>query len=763
MTAHELLNEFGRYIKYNPNQTRFNLFSSEFLFHNTGKTITSLLSKYDPTGVLAVIYAKKAFQTAAGQHQINLKDYLLNPSIREDMEAEQAMYEKFQDPEILQEEKAFLDDLNRLITNTMGIPFLGERDEETERMIFEQSVIKVAEELDKCRLDIYRKAGPIGKIEKFTTKIMIFEQMSDCLLSLEQAPDALYICYINQHGSMDGYFSYFIKNNGNLLSICNRVPEAYIGQHSNMRNGNWSDRRAIEIFPYDSIFNYSDYDYKGYATKYQIDTEKLDFMNLSPDVYTPLLIAMILLRNCYEGKTVEGEELYLNTLLPKNLIGKTKEELMVIKGSSLLPRHEAFSLELDQEKILDGSYNERFHMENGSQLWVDLYGKGFQPDFSEALSVKGNLIETKKNGEEVTTPVIYTEFVATKEEVEREIYRVVRKQLADYIRAGMEKEYERFGGREAIFSYWREHAKAKKESFIEAICQYEYEKAHPQEETQPLPEKDSVTESFSTNTNIKITPIQARIRKSSEKPSGHCMNDKPLYNGISIVNAYDDQTGKKSSIFYRLSFENWLQMEAYLGESLPKIFKGYIIDKTLSYNGNSILYATDAVGDIYSLLYGAEFINGKYSKCYSSCDFNIWIGFSKIGWKRVYEEWLKKNQLEDEITRLKEEEKMRKEAEQEKANLPAAPYKPSELIKQYDNKERLIQIERELDAVFPGERISSLSIVKNCAVFAYATLKEKGHTEQIQNLEALGWRKQKRAIGQDRMYYVRMEKYIKED
>ncbi len=35
--------------------------------------------------------------------------------------------------------------------------------------------------------------------------------MADCLLSIENSPDAMYLCYINQYGTADGYFAFVIK------------------------------------------------------------------------------------------------------------------------------------------------------------------------------------------------------------------------------------------------------------------------------------------------------------------------------------------------------------------------------------------------------------------------------------------------------------------------------------------------------------------------------------------------------------------------
>ena len=73
-----------------------------------------------------------------------------------------------------------------------------------------------------------------------------------------------------------------------------------------------------QLFPYDYIFHFENYDYKGYAGTYIIDQEKLDFIKLGVEVYQPLLVAMIILKNKYEGLRFEAEPLFLNTLMEQN-------------------------------------------------------------------------------------------------------------------------------------------------------------------------------------------------------------------------------------------------------------------------------------------------------------------------------------------------------------------------------------------------------------------------------------------------------------
>lgn len=62
MTTFEILERWAQYTKFDPEQTRFNLLTSEYTLNRCNKRIQELLSNYDPSGTLAVVYAK----TSAG-------------------------------------------------------------------------------------------------------------------------------------------------------------------------------------------------------------------------------------------------------------------------------------------------------------------------------------------------------------------------------------------------------------------------------------------------------------------------------------------------------------------------------------------------------------------------------------------------------------------------------------------------------------------------------------------------------------------------
>ena len=61
MNAKNILNKFAEYLTYKKNQTSGNSFDIDYAIYKSHDVIEQLLSGYNPTGELAVIYAKNIF------------------------------------------------------------------------------------------------------------------------------------------------------------------------------------------------------------------------------------------------------------------------------------------------------------------------------------------------------------------------------------------------------------------------------------------------------------------------------------------------------------------------------------------------------------------------------------------------------------------------------------------------------------------------------------------------------------------------------
>ena len=249
MTIQEILSRWFEFSGYDPNQHKFNLLSSEWDYHKAGDRISALLRDYEPSGALAVLYAKQVFKKAMQDTRIRLWDILDKP---EELKEYQAAYADFHSPVVLEGEKAFADHLQKVVEQICGKAMLGERNLEQEKAVIADSVEAVVENLSTLHYDLYRKGGEVKSIAKYSSQIHVFPTLAQCVLSLDKAEDGMYLCYITMGDTADGYFGYFVKSNGNLISAHERPDEAYPGQHQRSRNGRWSDSKAYSIFPYEA-------------------------------------------------------------------------------------------------------------------------------------------------------------------------------------------------------------------------------------------------------------------------------------------------------------------------------------------------------------------------------------------------------------------------------------------------------------------------------------------------------------------------------
>ena len=98
MTIKEVLDEFAKFAQYDPEQTRFNLASANYVFHGAGKDIETLLSGYDPSGALSAMRARDAVMEVAQNTNIPLYGWLTNPDVTREMQEYATMWQQLNDP-----------------------------------------------------------------------------------------------------------------------------------------------------------------------------------------------------------------------------------------------------------------------------------------------------------------------------------------------------------------------------------------------------------------------------------------------------------------------------------------------------------------------------------------------------------------------------------------------------------------------------------------------------------------------------------------
>lgn len=657
MTTFEILERWAQYTKFDPEQTRFNLLSSEYTLNRCNKRIQELLNNYDTSGTLAVVYAKNICRELLQEKKLTLFEALTD---LEKYQETKEIWDMFSSQEVMDIEDAYLNAVDKLVQQVTGAKMLGQRDTNTERDAFSESVDAVVEELQVgvggCNEELYRRGGEFKPVGKFSTHIHVFQRLADCLIYLESAADGIYLCYIAEHGSAAGYFGFYLKSNGNLLSVNERVNEAFAGEHKRSRNARWTDEKKYRLFPYSFIMQFSEHDYKGYATKHIINEAKLSFMELGPDAYMPLILAMVMLNQKYVGRVLDDLPLtYVDSLLPVNLkrIGPSSQALVIPSDSAIALSHREFHLDFTPENVLDGSLADRYdinspgaegkpyrhtgHFSNQNQMMVDMYGQGFRFHVDTLLRTSQHL-ELPGDKEDELPP---SEFVGDQTRMELQAYYAVRKELAEYIRDKIHDEYVSFGGVKAIKKWWREALKKS----TEVIDQLAIQKfvALPKDPNAPVYQEDTAE-----------NPLLKRIT--------YCKGDFPFGNGIGYDQVLNYGEGKwysktyycpitnaKAGHFFVFKLADWTEMEAMIGEEVPRILKGWRLAGH-DYSGNQLLSPCDEVDAVGTPFEKYQSTNWRYFSKDEHIDrnslgpayynFAFVVGYSKSGLNKLQKKYL---------------------------------------------------------------------------------------------------------------------------
>lgn len=619
-----LLNDWAIYSNYDREQNCFRLNSWEYEFNKINKRVEYLLEEYDETGILSIITIKQVFKNVLKQMEISLFELFKNhESAKEEILSHYEMYQKLHDKEILEYENQYYKNISLLIQAVLKKQLL--EDKETEEDDLKNKLAnctdKVLTGLKKCHLNVYKKGGIVGKITKISTQIYMFPSIAECLFALEKAEDGMYLTFINVANSPDSFFGFFVKSNGNLFSFDERIPEAYRGSHQHSRTGRWTEGKADEVFPYEYIFNYSNYDYKGYSRTYQIDEEKLAFLNLGEHVYIPLLLAMIFVARKFSEKELENNIMYVDSMLPVNLLQLTESstELIVIKNTELAEMHKKVNLNFDVEKILKNEYDSEFLVQNGmischqNQMFVDMYGYDFTFDINDILQIPNvNLLEDKKKE-------YYPEFVGNEHKQRLQAFYMIRKKLAEHIRKNMKKELDNFGGIEA-YKKWFEDSVIQNKNKIEKLIAERY--------------LNNSFQRVGFGSSEKEIPFNIYLEKDVHYPTAwkaFKVNETDKWKGTFT----DERTGSKCTIFATIKPKTWESLESIF-EDIPKLIKGWKREGHFA-SGNSILNVTDAVEAVGTPFEQKESDREEYSRCYYN--FDICIGYSKRGFKQMIKEF----------------------------------------------------------------------------------------------------------------------------
>ena len=689
MTTADILDRWLKYSQYDEKK-RFNLLSPTYAMHKATEQMKTITS-FDPTGTIAVLYAKQIFFDICDEMRVKLLDILSKPEEwAEDLE----MYKLFTSDEFAVVENAMLDSIDRFVRSVVPAKMIGERDVEAERKFLFDSIVFVVEELTKLHAECFLKGDTLAPVSKIGTKILVYNRLSECLADLEKSPDGMYLCYISEFGTVSGYFGFFMKSNGTILSINERKDEAFPGQHAGGRNVREVVRsKQTGLFPYEIIEPSGEKDYLGYSKGLDIDEEKLDLFALGAESYMPIILAIVLLSNKYAGADISGIPLKLiDTLLlanTKNTIHGA-QSLVPVSGTSIATINAEYHNDLTTETVISGALHERFsgrgkspeaihngetgefstkehddfYGDNDAELFIKLYGEGFELDTTKLLVNNPHLRQlgaptehdmkfAKPNETDYHAGKILPdpEYIGTAGRMDLLAYKQAREQLAEYIKDRIFEEYVRFGSGNHVNDWYMAEILKQRDKIFD-LCKKRWNAEQAEDKLDP-------------------TDILSRFKIIKGTGNGRYADDwGGYYSAIKPFNAttggnYNPVylcpiTGNKASIFFGFTPYTYHDLEAIVGEgNLPKILIGWRKNGHSGY-GNSLLWITDAVTEVGTPFEDREVMwNPRYKnlkrdnsyRFYGDCTeevlkpleatFTFIIGFSKRGLQRLVEEKIK--------------------------------------------------------------------------------------------------------------------------
>lgn len=561
MTNIELLEKWSKCLEYDKDQTTFDLNTISYDIHKAGDTIKTIINEYDPSGNLAVVYAKNKLIKFLNSLTIKLIDLFTDNTAVLDLND---LFYLFSSKSV----KSIERNLVNAITNIADLLNLNLISDRNISDIILDDLSNILEELHECKVEL------VGNVTKpavdrdmlYNDEIEVYNTLAECILRIETYPEGIYLNIITDNNSLGAYFAYIIKKNGRMICINDRVQEEYRGQHKVSRNGRWTDSKKYNIFPY-HLFEYSNHDYKGYATKMTLEDKQIPFHKLGTDAID-IVFTMYLLMQKFDHLDVDTiPRVYSENLLSygirqlndegRLLHALTKNSLIVKETSDLeykLLMTDEDIVNSTPSNILDNSNRTGYdkYKEFGDfdtsygHPFIDLYGEGFEQSTEYNYKLLG-----ESN----------SEIIGTAQSLYKQKYIDRRHELFHYISAKMAKEYEEFGGIAAIDEWWRDQCRINVDKLLSLAV-----------------------EKYISNTRNGFDMISQVIDDDimySISTKDHSMFDDlhTLYGAKCPIYSF------VSNIFFNFRFRNYSELLRIVDETaIPRFLIGYHHDRDVKCN-----------------------------------------------------------------------------------------------------------------------------------------------------------------------------------
>lgn len=584
--VNEILEYWAKFAEYDPNQHSFSVGNWSWSWHNVGKCISSLISSYDNNGYLACLYLKHEFKTIMKDFRICLWDAVND---RAGLEECYKMYDLL-----------YSDNMKLIETNFRELcdKMIGK--------IFQQSNLigsipldsllsyldDIVENLPKCREELLVDSGIADiSVKNIYPEIVVFNTVAECMLALNSAADnTIYLCHITSRGSMDGYFAYIIKSNGNIISVNDRVGETYIGQHKHHRNGRWMEAKQYSIFPYSSFVKWSGSDYKGYATKVEVQVDRLKLQDLEHDDLIKVLLGAILLMNKFQmsGKQ-DAKPIYTISLISQNIEEKCTSLIVQSENAIIAKQYNELDAKLKSmktEDILNPDRESNQFIQREDSIFVKLWSKGFEFDPANIAKYDTLAITDKDYMPDA-------EFLSSAETLQALFLQEGRIQLTKYIKSAMLRAFQEFGGIDAVKHWWEEAVRRNIRTVVLFCC----------------------AKYMNCSGKIDETNRGNWITDDTTKNIRYEENEYHQYSGVLINQKYEwddskcshiclscedpwDEKAYPANTWFTFMPRSYINLQEIInGEELPNIVKGYSTESRMTHT-NSILDMSDPVETI---------------------------------------------------------------------------------------------------------------------------------------------------------------------
>lgn len=628
----EIIERFAEYIGYSREQRKFNVYTRVFRITPALDRVPGV-NEYDPTGSLALLYVKRAFKDELEGSQISLFDAIAHPHY---LESDRQMWELFCSDDVTEIERRLASSVSDFYSSVIGTPLIGD-----ERVVLDDMsglVESVVDGLRKCHLHVWLAgSSPVSRPENICSNVLVYPSLRDALMCLSDMVDGLYLCYVKQKRSPDGFFGFFVKSGDTIVSVDDAIFEIYPGQHGNLRNGRYLDAKSFELFPYSEMVTFDKPDYKGWYTEYSVDYSAVPITSFDDKMFLPLSLAMSCVLGLVEGKSYPtGCQVYVDSLMPHRLALEPPETraLIVRDAPALVKANAGLTFDdITTETVKNGelpglpeTLANRFINDDCVSGFIECFAEGFDLD-AGALLGYGN----QQAGGDSVEP---TEFFAHAEKFRQIAFCQGRQQLADRLSKNLDAELAAFGGIAGVSQWYADMLESSRDKIsrlcamyyreVPERCEGGYYKNSKIEELSRFTRIDKpvadIVDCIPLNRYEGFTSWSAYYRSAETlanrfggtlpdwvkplvvEPSIHTI---PNYAHVQQVKALLSESGQRCKIIYEFSPQNSEDIARLFGvdiEDLPPIVRywacsGPVFDR---FGDNPLLQVVDPVRKVYN-------------------------------------------------------------------------------------------------------------------------------------------------------------------